>query len=134
MIRIEELSESQLKELKAKADRLLSERYRSYLPGRMLAVLLSKYRDDLAEALGVKPPEIPQREGQARKATLDELTTPELNEAMASVLLLVTWDMTMDDPALPDLLREFRAALEAQQRERNDDQRKFTTKAKAAHA
>lgn len=60
----------------AAADTLISERFRSYLPGRMLPVLLGKFRDDVAESTLV------------------------------------------DDPLLPELLREFRDALVIEQADR----------------
>lgn len=113
------LSGPQLKEIKTKADLLLSEKHRGYLPGRMLAMLLGKYRDDVTEALGLPVPPLPRRDGQLRKAGLDEMTLAELAEATQAVLLLVNHTGTMDDPALPVYLREYRDALIAQKRERD---------------
>jgi hypothetical protein len=115
-----ELTPEQLTQIKDNADKLLSEKYRSYLPGRMLAMLLSRYRDDVAEALGQESPELPRRDGQVRQVTLDELTTVELHEFTHVVLVLLTYDRTMDDPALPQLLREFRESLVKQKRERDE--------------
>lgn len=43
------------------ADTLISDRFRSYPPGRMLPMLLGKFRDDVAESLGIDPPPLPRR-------------------------------------------------------------------------
>jgi len=107
-----ELTKDQLTEAHDIAGKLISERYRSYLPGRLLPLLLSRYRDDLAEALAMPLPELPHRAGSVRAVTIGELTTGELNDVSGAVLALVTrYTDTMDDPALPDLLRDFRDAL-----------------------
>lgn len=127
-----ELTPEQLTQIKDNADKLLSEKYRSYLPGRMLAMLLSRYRDDLAEALGQEPPELPRRDGKARRVPLDELTTVELNELTHVVLILLTYDRTMDDPALPQLLREFRESIVKQKLERDEIEQDFAVKARVA--
>jgi hypothetical protein len=119
---ISELTPEQLTEAKKSADILLSETYRSYLPGRLLAVVLSRYRDDAAEALGLPVPELPRRAGQVRKVTLDELTTHELHEITHVVLMILTYADTMDDPALPELLRKFRDDLKVQKQERDKAQ------------
>jgi hypothetical protein len=50
---------------------------------------------------------------------LDDLTTGELHDVSVAVLALVTrYADTMDDPALPDLLRDFRDALVIEKAER----------------
>lgn len=105
------LTRDQLTQARSSADMMLSEKYRSYLPGRMLALLVSRYRDDVADALHEERPELPARDGQVRRAVLDELTGPELDEIAHVVLGLLSYADTMDDPALPALLREFRQSL-----------------------
>lgn len=126
------LSGPQLQEIKTKADLLLSEKHRGYLPGRMLAMLLGRYRDDVTEALGLPVPPLPQRDGQLRKAELDDMTTAELAEATQAVLLLVNHADTMDDPALPDRLREYRDALIAEKRERESIQEGYAQRHRVA--
>lgn len=114
-----ELTKDQLTEAHDSADKLISEKYRSYLPGRLLPLLLHRYRDDLAEALGMPLPELPHRAGPVRPVTLDDLTTAELNDLSAAVLALVTrYADTMGDPALPEFLRDFRDALVIEKAER----------------
>jgi hypothetical protein len=50
---------------------------------------------------------------------LDDLTTAEVNDVSGALRALVTrYADTMDDPALPDLLRDFRDALVIQKAER----------------
>lgn len=61
-----ELTKDQLTEAHDSADKLISEKYRSYLPGRLLSLLLSRYRDNLAEALSMPLPELPHRAGSVR--------------------------------------------------------------------
>ena len=114
-----ELTKDQLTEAYDSADKLISEKYRSYLPGRLLPLLLGRYRDDLAAALGIPLPELPHRAGPVRAVKLGDLTTGELNNVSGAVLALVTrYVDTMDDPALPDLLRDFRDALVIEKAER----------------
>lgn len=116
-----ELTKDQLTEAHDSADKLISEKYRSYLPGRLLPLLLSRYRDDLAEALGLPLPDLPHRAGQARAVTISELTTGELNEMSGAAQALATrYADTMDDPALPGLLRDFRDVLVIEEADRSD--------------
>jgi len=97
-----ELTKDQLTEAHDSADKLIGEKYRSYLPGRLLPLLLSRYRDDLAEAV-----------------KLSELTTGELNDMSGAVQILATrYAGTMDDPALPDMLRKLRDTLVIEKAER----------------
>jgi hypothetical protein len=70
-----EVTTDDLRQAQEAADTLISERCRSYLPGRMLPMLLGRFRDDLAEALGIPLPELPQRSGPVRAAKLDDLTS-----------------------------------------------------------
>lgn len=114
-----EVRPEELREAHDAADTLISERFRSYLTGRMLPMLLGKFRDDLAESLGMDLPPLPRRPGPVRAAKLDDLTSSELSTLSGSVLVLLTRFTTlMDDPLLPELLREFRDALVIQQADR----------------
>jgi len=108
-----EMTTDELREAHYAADTLISEKFRSYLPGRMLPMLLGRFRDEVAEALGMEPPPLPQRAGPVVKAAkLDGLTSVELDTLSGAVLVLVTrFSDFMGDPLLPTLLREFRDAL-----------------------
>ena len=107
-----EMTSDELREAHRAADFLISEKFRSYLPGRMLPMLLGRFRDDMTEALGGELPPLPQRPRPVRAAKLDDLTSGELDALSGTVLVLVTRFTTlMDDPELPKLLREFRDAL-----------------------
>jgi hypothetical protein len=74
-----EMTPDELREAHRAADTLISEKLRSCLPGRMLPMLLGKFRDDVAEALGMELPPLPRRSGPVRVAKLDELTSAELD-------------------------------------------------------
>jgi hypothetical protein len=107
-----ETASDELREAHDAADTLVSEKFRSYLPTLMLPMLLGRFRDDMAEALGLPLPELPQRSGSVRAARLDDLTSGELDALSGAVLALVTrFTALMDDPVLPKLLRDFRDAL-----------------------
>lgn len=114
-----ELTKDQLTEAHDSAGKLISERYRSYLPGRLLSLLLSRYRDDLAEALGTPLPPLPHRAGPVRAVKLSELTTTELDDMSGTAQILATrYADTMDDPALPDMLTKLRDSLATEKAER----------------
>jgi hypothetical protein len=114
-----EVRPKELREAHDAADTLISERFRSYLPGRMLPMLLGKFRDDLAESMDMELPPLPQRPGPVKVAKLDDLTSSELATLSGAVLVLVTrFTKLMDDPLLPELLREFRDALVIEQADR----------------
>jgi hypothetical protein len=68
-----EVTPDELREAHNAADTLISERFRSYLPGRMLPMLLGKFRDDVAESLGMELPPLPQRSGPVKVVKLDGL-------------------------------------------------------------
>jgi hypothetical protein len=105
------ITESDLREAHRAAGTLASEQYRPYLPGRLLPVLLAKFRDDVAERLGMDLPPLPQRP-PVRPAKLSELTSREFGILADAVNALVTrFTGCMDDPELPRLLRDFRDAL-----------------------
>jgi hypothetical protein len=114
-----EVRPEELREAHDAADTLISERFRSYLPGRMLPMLLGKFRDDVAESLGMELPPLPRRSGPVKAVKLDDLTSSELGTLSGAVLVLVTrFTALMDDPLLPELLREFRDALVIEQADR----------------
>lgn len=114
-----EVRPEELREARDAADTLISGRFRSYLPGRMLPMLLGKFRDDVAESLGMELPPLPRRSGPVKAVKLDDLTSSELGTLSAAVLVLVTrFTALMDDPLLPELLREFRDALFIEQADR----------------
>lgn len=114
-----EVRPEELREAHDAADTLISERFRSYLPGRMLPMLLGKFRDDVAESLSMELPPLPQRSGPVKAVKLDDLTITELRTLSGAVLVLLTRFTTlMNDPLLPELLREFRDALVIEQADR----------------
>jgi hypothetical protein len=121
-----------LSEAHSAAGTLVSDRYRSYLPGRLLPVLIEKFRDDVAEALGMKLPPLPQRP-PVRPVKLADLTTSELHEVSGAVGTLVSRFLPcMDDPELPRMLRDFRDALVIERAERAHIAQDLTEKAKAS--
>ena len=122
-----------LREAHDAADTLINERFRSYLPGRMLPMLLGKFRDDVAESLGMERPPLPRRSGPVKVVKLDDLTSSELGTLSGAVLVLVTRFTTlMDDPLLPELLREFRDALFIEQADRARIADKARSRARAS--
>jgi hypothetical protein len=127
-----EVRPEELREAHDAADTLISERFRSYLPGRMLPMLLGKFRDDVAESLGMELP-LPQRSGPVKVVKLDDLTSSELGTLSRAVLVLVTrFTALMDDPLLPKLLREFRDALATEKTDRARIADELTGKARAS--
>jgi hypothetical protein len=112
-----EVRPEELREAHDAADTVISERFRSYLPGRMLPMLLGKFRDDVAESLGMELPPLPQRPGPVKVVKLDDLTSTELG-TLSSAVLVARFTTLMNDPLLPELLREFRDALVIEQADR----------------
>ena len=135
MMHAVEVNSDNLRDAHAAADVLISEPYRKYLhtSGRLLPVLVGKFRDDMAEALDLKRPEIPRRDGHVRAVRLDDLTSSEFTVIWGAVdALIERFTSLMDDPELPRLLRALREALV---RERTDRERiagEFTVKAQAS--
>jgi len=128
-----EMTPDELREAHDAADTLLSESFRGYLPGRMLPMLLGKFRDDMAEALGRELPPPPQRAGSVPAVRLDDLTSTELDALCGAVLTLVTrFTAIMDDPLLPRLLSEFRDALEIEKGDRARIAEELRDKARAS--
>jgi hypothetical protein len=111
---------------------LASDKFRPYLPGRLLPLLVARFRDDVAEALGMKLPLLPKRP-PARPATLGELTSSEFTTLSGAVDTLVERFMAcMDDPELPRLLRELRDALITEAAERKQIAAELVDKAQAS--
>ncbi len=128
----EDMTIDALREAHDAADTLASERFRPYLPGRLLPLLVARFRDDVAVALGMQLPPLPQRP-PVRAARLDELTSSEFDTLSGAVLTLVTQFVPcMEDPALPRLLREFRDALMIEKAERASIADELIEKAKAS--
>ncbi len=128
-----EVRPEELREAHDAADVLISERFRSYLPGRMLPMLIGKFRDDVAESLGMELPPLPQRSGPVKVAKLDDLTSNELDTVTGAVLVLLTrFTALMDDPLLPRLLREFRDALVIEKADRTRIADELRGKARAS--
>jgi hypothetical protein len=101
------------------ASTLINATFRSYLPGRMLPMLLGKFRDDTAEALGLALPPLTRRSGPVKAVKLDSLTSGELEMLSGAVLVLLTrFTALMDDPLLPRLLGKFQDALAAETADR----------------
>jgi hypothetical protein len=116
----------------AAASTLVSDQYRSYLPGRLLPLLLEKFRDDAAEALGMSLPPLPRRP-QVRRVKPAELTSSELHELYGAVVALVTQFVPcMDDPDLPQLLRDFRDVLLIESADRARIAGELTERARAS--
>jgi hypothetical protein len=128
-----EVRPEELREAHDAAHMLISERFRSYLPGRMLPMLLGKFRDDIAEFLDKELPPLPQRSGPVKVVKLDDLTSSELDMLSDSVLvLLARFTALMDDPLLPKLLREFRDALVIEKADRTRIADELRGKARAS--
>lgn len=92
--------------------------HKAYLPDSLLFMLVGRFRDDTREVLGMEIGDLPQR-GRERRS-LDELTSVELDTMSGAVTILLEARFTsaMDDPALPQLLREFDVSLGEQKTER----------------
>lgn len=88
--------------------------FKAYLPaGGLLLMLISKFRDDAGDALGIEREPLPHRGREKR--SLDKLTSIELDTvAGAADILLYRFSEYMDDPALSRLLREFYGDLSGQ--------------------
>ena len=112
------MTDDELREAHHAADTLTADKYRPYLPGRLLPMLLSSFRDDLVQKLGMELPPLPQRSA-VTAARLDDLTSAELDTLTGSVVILVTRSAAcMDDPALAPALRDFRDALTIEKADR----------------
>jgi hypothetical protein len=127
-----EFTNDEMEDARRAAETLISEKFRGYLPGRMLPMLIGRFRDDVAESLGMELPALPQRSGPVRSAKLDELTSSELEALLGAVVVLVSRFISlMGDPLLPVLLRELREALVIEKADRGSELARLTDKAKA---
>jgi hypothetical protein len=93
--------------------------HKQFLPrGGLLLMLLSRFRDDTRESLGMGAERYPGRGKVFR--SLDQLTTVELDTLAGAVgtLFQDRFTAVMDDPELPKLLAEFQDRLNDQKTER----------------
>jgi hypothetical protein len=94
-------------------------RFRSYTPGSLLVMLLGKFRDDLRDAHG-KETLMPAQRG-SQHLPIGELELSDLDTARDSAgTLLEQFGPFMDDPELPELLRDFRDILNAEKADREE--------------
>ncbi len=125
-------TDSDLRDAHAAADVVASEMFRPYLPGRLLPVLVARFRDDTAEALHMELPPLPRRP-PVRFAKLDELTSSEFVTLWGAVdALIERFTVCMDDPELPRLLVSFREELMAERTERERIAEEFAPKVRAS--
>ena len=105
-------------------------RFRSYTPGSLLVMLLGKFRDDLRDAHG-KDTLLPAQRG-SQHLPIGDLELSDLDTACDSAgTLLGRFELFMDDPELPELLRDFRDILSAEKADRAKPSDEATANAKA---
>jgi hypothetical protein len=112
-----ELPKDELKVAHDAAETLMS--FMKYMPpGGLLLMLVSKFADDIRDVLQMPCEGAPHRKRERK--SLDELTSVELDTVSGAVVILLQDRFTrvMDDPALPERLREFDTALTGQKTER----------------
>jgi hypothetical protein len=93
--------------------------HKGFMPrGGLLLMLVSRFRDDVRECLGMEAERYPGR-GHVF-SSLDELTSTELDTVAGAVMILLQDRFTraMDDPELPKQLVEFQDKLTDQKTER----------------
>lgn len=93
--------------------------HKQFLPrDGLLLMLVSRFRDDTREALGMEAERYPGHRQVVR--SLDELTSVELDTVSGAVMILLQdrFKRVMDDPALPKLLDEFQDKLTDERTER----------------
>ena len=92
--------------------------FRAYLPtGGMLVMLAGRWRDDIREALGVRPVEPAYRGSEVKP--LNEMPDQEFDQLAKAIGVLVgRFTSAMEDPMLPKLLRELKSSLDTQETER----------------
>jgi hypothetical protein len=101
--------------------------YKQYMPpGGLLRMLLSRFRDDIREIIGMTAEGLPGRGGKHHE--LDELTSTELDAIAGAVTTLLEdgFTATMTDPELAPLLDQFHASLLSQKNERAQLQAEIT--------
>lgn len=112
-----QLPADELKVARDAADALIE--HKQFMPrGGLLLMLVSRFRDDVREALGMEPERYPGRGSVF--SSLDELTSIELDTVAGAVGILLQQRFTnvMDDPELPKLLGRYQNELDAQNAER----------------
>jgi hypothetical protein len=125
-------TDSDLRDAHAAAGVVASEVFRPYLPGRLLPVLVGRFRDDAAEALGMELPPLPRRP-PVRAARLGELASGELAALRGAVDALVErFTPCMDDPELARLLVTLREELVAERADRERIAGELAVKARAS--
>ena len=113
---LEKLTDDDLKDALAASDTLMQ--HTQFMPPEgLLLMLVSKFRDDVREQLGMKPERPPSR---GNFTPLGQLTTPELAalENAVDTLLEPRFVKSMDDPDLSKGLLDFRDELTKQKIER----------------
>lgn len=114
---LEKLPEDALKTALDATEALM--RHKQFMPkGGLLLMLVSRFRDDTREALEMEPERYPGRGSVF--TSLDDLTSTELDKVAGAVTILLQPRFTnvMDDPGLPQHLREFQNELNEQKTER----------------
>ena len=114
---LEDLSEDALKGALEASDSLMQ--HKQFMPrGGLLLMLISRFRDDTREALGMEAERFPGRGKVFR--SLDDLTSVELDTVSGAVMILLQerFTVVMGDPELAKLLRDLRKALDDQRSER----------------
>jgi hypothetical protein len=126
------ITDADLREAHEAAGTVASEENRQYLPGRLLPLLVARFRDDTAEALGMRLPPLARRP-PPWPARLEALTSGEVGILTVAVETLVTrFTPCMDDPELPRLLAAFREELTAEHADRSRTAAEDTAKACAS--
>ena len=92
--------------------------FKAYLPpDGTLLMLIGKFRDDVLDVMAAERDPLPKR--GTERHPLDKLTSIELDTLFGSTaILLDSLTPYMDDPALPRLLRQYHADLNAHKAER----------------
>jgi hypothetical protein len=127
-----ELTDSDLRHAHEAAGVVASDKYRPCLPGRLLPMLVPRFRDDAAQALQVDLPSLPERP-PAGAAKAGELTSSEFAILWDAVDALAgRFAPCMDGPELPRLLAGFRRELLAERAERARIAAEFAVRARAS--
>jgi hypothetical protein len=123
MCSLTELDADALRVARDSAETLMS--FKAYFPpGGLLLMVLGRFRDDIADALGDgidaedKPRALPRRGRE--HLSLDQLTSVELGTVSGAVMILLQdrFRSVMDDPELPRQLAGFQDKLTGQKTER----------------
>ena len=127
-----EMKHEELQDAHEAAGVVASDKYRPYLPGRLLPVLVARFRDNVAEAMGIQLSPLPQRH-PVRPQKLDGLTSSEFTKLWDAVdALAERFAPCMDNSELPRQLASFREELARERAERENIAEEFAVKAKAS--